>query len=285
MFLLICQALPAQAQTRMIWKFKEGETFYVENVTKSKQIIISNGQTTEQEKTTTAIASYRVVKTSEEQIVLEAKFESGKVEGNDRLGAAAMDLGQEFLKDDSIRIVLTPTGKILKIEAFDKLFEKLSGGNDEITKGIRAKLEEGIKGGLERSFGFLPDKPVVKGDKWKQEMRLPILSFGTMKSDSEYVYAGQQKGGDEFTFTNVWTYEKPREEDTGFVKVLKGTLKGEDSKGSVLFDAEAGRLVRLQVRTHFKGEFTTKLVDLERTIELEQDSTVTIRFLKDRPSK
>ena len=55
---LMLGATAARAdEVKLQWKFKEGDTYYVENVTKTKQSLGAGGKSNETNKTTTAVNS------------------------------------------------------------------------------------------------------------------------------------------------------------------------------------------------------------------------------------
>jgi hypothetical protein len=153
-------AVPAQAQVKLEWNFKEGDTFYVENVNKMKQSLGAGGNLREQEKTTTAVSRYKVVKKTADGTVLEMQFAGRKTESKDG-GAALVDPLIEKLKDVTFRITLDPTGQVTKFEGFDEVIKKIAGDNEATAKMLRA-------GGLEDSFkeGVTPGRAHY-GNAWK----------------------------------------------------------------------------------------------------------------------
>jgi hypothetical protein len=283
--LTIGLTVPAQAQVKLEWKFKEGDTFYIENVTKTKESIGIRGMANEYEKTTTGVARYKVVKTTADGAVLEMQFVSVKSDGNDPLPALAGTFTDE-LKEVTFRITLSATGQVSKIEGFDDFFKKFAGDDKAVAKDLRSMgLEELYTQGITQAFGFLPAKAVSKGDKWKLTGTLPLPQVGSFKTETEYTYQGPGDNGEQITFVEKYTYELPKAMDGALLKITKGDTKVEPSKGTITFDVASWRLVRLERPFKFKGTFTADGKGKELTFEVEQESTVIIRLFKENPVK
>src|SRR5438128_9866779 len=73
--------VPAQAQVQLQWKWKEGDKFYLESRGTTKQTMKVMGTPIQQELETTTVDSYKVVKKSTDQVILEKKIESMNVKG------------------------------------------------------------------------------------------------------------------------------------------------------------------------------------------------------------
>jgi hypothetical protein len=71
--------------------------------------------------------------------------------------------------------------------------------------------------------------------------------------------------------------------DLGF-KITKGDLKGDRVKGSIVFDAERGRLAKYHLNAVVKGKLTMEVMNQNIDTDLEQDTTADIRVLDKAPS-
>ena len=283
--LLVAVASSAAADVNLEWKFKEGDVFYAENVTKTKQTMGPAGAAPAKvEKKTTAVAKYTVLKTTPEGTVLEMRFAGFKTDGKD-LGAALGNAFANNLKDASFRITLNNSGQVSKFEGIDEYLKKIVGDNEEALKAARMGVEEMFTQGITQTFGFLPEKGISKGDKWKQTGKLPLPMFGTLKTETEYVYEGSGQKGEQITLTQQMTYEVPKVQEGTLFRIIKGDLKAEPGKGRIVFDAANGRLVRLESSHKFKGKFTVEAFGKEQTMNLEQESTVVTRILNENPLK
>jgi hypothetical protein len=285
-FVLLAAGTAQAADTvKLEWKFKEGDKFYVETVTETTQTIGSMGKQRDVKKTVTAVSSYRVLKKSKDGLVMELKFESMKVKGNDPLGALAGKFS-EGLKEIDFKVTVDAKGKVTKFEGFDEYLKKIVGDNEAALKMARTlKLDVTMKEGIDMVFGFVPDKPVGKGDKWKRQAMLTFGALGGFKVESHYVYQGKLKEGEEIAFTSTLTYEVPEASDDLPIKIKKGNFKTKEGKGTLIFDSAAGRLVRMEKAVNFKGSVTVETLGNEQINKLEQKSVVKMRVLDKPPSK
>src|SRR5262249_24471291 len=135
------------------------------------------------------------------------------------------------------------------------------------------------KKSAEEAFSFLPEKAVNKGDEWKRESTIPFGPLGSFKAVSDYTYAGKEDGGEKIALKSQLTYSPPKG-DAGFAlfKIVNGNLKSEGARGTLIFDAEKGRLVKYSMAMFFRGSLTMdimgNMVDMEVTIDQNSNSRV-----------
>lgn len=265
---LVGLAPAAQAQIKLEWKFKE--TFYVQNVTKTKQTL---GDIRGKETTTTALTRYRVLKKTGDGMLLE--IQPMGIASTNPLGQPASDLAKDLI----LRASLNANGKLIKLEGFDEWVKSIAGDNEMVANSIRSMgAEKNARQGLSQTFGFLPDKPVAPGDQWSRPVELSLALFGSLKGDRRYTYDGPGKGTEQlFSFTDDLAYEQPQQ-IPGLPRKITGDLKVESSKGNLIFDEHAGRLIRLVHRFRVKGTVT-----LGKSKAFDQESTVTSRVLDEDP--
>src|SRR5881628_1560777 len=91
--------MPAYGQTTLEWKFKQGDKYYVEEISTVKQIISVLGKDINQSTKSTNLTSYTVKNVDADGATLEMKFESikAKTEG-DQPGGDFMEKIQEKMK-------------------------------------------------------------------------------------------------------------------------------------------------------------------------------------------
>src|SRR5262249_49578352 len=137
---LFAGAAPALGQeVTLKWKFKQGETFYVEDVLNSRQSMSVLGQQQEVEQKTTTVTSYTVKKVTSDQIVLDMKIEDVEVRSKGGLGGAFEKI-MEKTRGATFTVTITPDGKVQKFEGFGDFAKKLVGGDEEAAKMIKAFL-------------------------------------------------------------------------------------------------------------------------------------------------
>lgn len=270
---------PAHGQVKLEWKFKEGDKFYAQTVSNLKMSVDLAGlNKIGADMESTILSSYTVKKVTKDGTVLEHKVESVKVKSGDMLGAS---LGSFFeqLKGATFTVTLNPAGKVTKVEGYDEFAKDLKGRAKQLL------TEDVIKQGENDAFVVLADKAVNKGDTWKDQRILELKMFGTLTIDQELKYQGKGKDGEEIgTSSTISKYTPPKEAALGGLEITKGEFKTDDAKGTVVFDAATGRLVRQQDKLKVKGTLTAKAqgAELMITLELEQSSKTEVM---DKPPK
>jgi hypothetical protein len=275
---------PAQGQVKLEWKFTQGDKFYLENVTNLKQTIEVMGQKIPMDSLNTTVSSFLVKKVAADEIVLEQKIESVKVKAGQGLGDPQAKVAEQ-MAGSVFTITLNSKGEVTKVEGFDDLIKKLSQNNEEIGKLLKSILtEDTMKQGIQEAFGFVPGKPVNKGDSWKRQMRLSMGPMGTFVVDMDYTYQGKAKDGEEVGVKGTYSYEAPKGGAGGLpFKVTKGEFKTEEAKGTLIFDAATGRLVRHEFKAKLNGSMTISVGDQSAGMELKQETDTKIRVTKEMP--
>jgi len=116
-------ALPAGAQVKLEWKFKEGDKFYVENVSTLKQAVKTRDKMVKENVSTTIVSRMTVKKKTRSSVLLEQKVETVKARGKGDLGQAAELIGK--MKGAVFTITLDRAGKITKFAGYKELVEKI----------------------------------------------------------------------------------------------------------------------------------------------------------------
>jgi Family of unknown function (DUF6263) len=286
-FLLLTAALTAQAQTTLEWKFKEGDKFYMEAVTEVKQkVALGDKPAVTIDTTYTTISSFVVKKAKADSYTLERTIEGVQVKSSkpDDPATPVVSRWANLPKKASFTFTIDPSGKIIgKLDGYDELMKKFSGGNEAVEQSNRAGLPENLfKEELNDMFGFLPGKAVSKGDTWTRPERI-ALRFGKLAGDATYTYQGKGKDGEQIDVSHKWTYTAPTEPVDG-LKISKGDLKVAEASASIVVDPEAGRLVRNKQDTHITGQLTlTDAAKKDISFSVDQTITRTVRRVDQNP--
>jgi len=274
-------SVPAYGQVKLEWKFNEGDKFYVEDVSTMKQKIGFMGKDIDQTLKTTMVTSYTVKKkTGSDVVVLEQKIEGVDVKSMGGIGGET-DKMMEKLKGAKFTITLNlKDGKITAFEGYEDFIKALTEGNEEAGKFVKMMLSEDVlKKGCEEVFTFLPGKAVAKGEAWKKEQTIPFGPLGSFKTINDYTYQGKEENLEKIALKAQLTYAPPKG-DAGFglFKIVKGNLKSEGARGTLLFDAKKGRLSKYSMAMVFRGSLTMdimgNMIDMEVTIDQNSNSRV-----------
>lgn len=284
--LLVCAAQPAPAPARLEWKFVEGESFVLERLFSQKQVIEINAKTFTQETTSAWLTSITVKEKNVRGAVLMVAIESVKSKstgaGN---GKALDDALAEKMKGLTFTLTVTPQGRITRLEGYEAFVKKLAEGKVDVEKSLRVLIsEESLRDGWDEIFAFLPERAVSRGDKWKRSATESAPPFGSFKSVFEYGYDGEKDDLHTVLFTLKMTYQ-PAASPTDLIRVIKGGLKGDESSGTLLFDAVKGRLVRGEKSLKMHGELTIESLGKTIPLEFRCEHSLRIRVLDKKDDK
>jgi len=284
LLVLVGMAMPAYGQTTLEWKFKEGEKFYVEEVNDLKQNVSIIGKDVKNNIKITTISSYYVKSVSGPEVTLEQKIESVDVKSSgDGLGGQ-MDKLFEKLQGANFQITLKE-GKVSKIKGYSEFIKKLADGDEGAGKFAKELLsEDALKKSIEDLFGNLPTKAISPGDTWSQEATIPFGPLGSFKTSKDMTYKEKDKDGALITYKSKMSYIPPKDAAFGgLLKIVKGNIKSENAKGSLLFNPEKGRLVRATFSMVARGSMTVEIMGNQLEMDLSADQTTTTRVLTKNP--
>jgi hypothetical protein len=280
------------AQVPLEWKFKEGSTFYLELTSTSKQVLKTVGRELKQDLEQTTVFSVRVDKIDEQKnVVLEQKLEWLSV----KTTATSLpdDRYNQQLAGVAFKVTLNPKGEVIKLEGYDKMLDHVAKDDENARKAVKALLsEESLMKAAEEVFAFLPEKPVKTGDTWTREAKRSLGPLGTLQLTRKYSYDGPEtvdgRSLERITFTGSGVFTPGAKTEAPFqFKVEKGDVKVPEYKGSVWFDAAAGRPVKSEWNLRIKSEVTIKAGESKDGIDTDQtqDLTVKMRVLDQKPEK
>lgn len=279
--LLVGMAVPAHAQVTLEWKFKEGDTFYVEGISDTKQTIKVAGQAMPQDMEQTIVESFKVVKVDGSKVILERKIESVKMKSAGP-GAEEGEKVAKKMEGCTFTITLTPKNReVNKVGGVEELQQKVVGDNPLLKMMMSSILsEDALRHGISDTFlAYLPPGPVKEGDKWKSKSKLSLGPVGSLVMEGEFTYKGKaNEGGKKLDrIDGTWTIAySPPKEDGGAMpfKITKGNIRAEKATGTYLFDAEAGRLVSRAFNMRMKGTMSISAGGQDLEMELEGDQVM-----------
>jgi hypothetical protein len=288
--LLLGAVLPAPAQTTLEWKFKEGDKFYIEAVTDTKQTVTVGEKPTSLASTYTTVSQFEVQKAAAGAYTLKQTVVGVQVKSNkpdDPVMSTISRFAAQF-KGTTFTFTMAPNGTITSktLEGYDDLIKKLTGGNESAEKEARARYPEDMfRDELSRIFVPFPDKPVSKGDTWLRKETLAIPN-GTLTGEITYTYDGRDpKDAEQIKVNQKWSYALPKG-GSGGGRVTKGELKVDQATGRISVDPAAGRLIRNEESKHITGKLTyTDTTMKEITSDIDQTTTRTFRRVDENPLK
>jgi hypothetical protein len=287
---LVLASLSAQsalAQEKLAWKFKEGDKFYIEEKATVKQTTKVLGNEEYKEEVQTNLVSFQVLKKTDDAVVLVQTIEEMKTElikGKDDPQAAAT---LEKMRGAKFTITLNNKGEITKFEGYDAFITKLSDGDANVEKVLRAVLPpDTFKKMAAQSFSMLPPKAVKKGDTWDRETNISMGPMGSLKAKHTFKYEGTEKDLDIITNAAKLEYVAPKGDGGGLpFKILKGNMMAEKSAGKTLFDRKLGRPVQDNTTIVLKGSMTMEILGMELDVDIHLNQTSVTRVFTKKTSE
>ena len=279
---------PAQGQTRLEWKLKTGDQFYVETVNTLKDSRKREEQNFKTDMEITTVDHYKVLKQDAAGVVFEKTTASQKFKGSSSGGAdldAQRQKSAEALAERLKGLVLTVTldpgmQKVTRIDGIKDFMKRVSG--DENANPTR--FEEIIKDEQENIFaGFLPDKPVQPGQHWQRSITHAAPDpIGNYKAEIDYTFKGKEAADGKMLerIDAVWTvnFVAPRQNNA-----TSADLKAETAKASYLFNAATGKLSKSNRTFHVSGKVTVAAQGRQSVYEVDQDQEWRIRLTDENP--
>lgn len=284
----------ARADKTLKWKFKEGDKANYALKQKADILIDANGvefdikvgQIMDLTWNVKSVASDGTVELGQTvdrvqlkmstpftgEFVYDSKDEANAPTGEiwDRMGGPIKALvGGEF------QIKLKANGKVEEIKLPEKLAELLKeqsggGGAQAMMMGGGLFSESAIKQVIEQSILTLPDAGVADGATWNKHLENKLGPIGTQKFDTTLTLAGVEKrGAAELTKIDTKTEMKfePNPDSDADIEM---EVTEQSGKGSVLFDAEKGRVIESsnEQKMTLEGDFMGNEFAQEITLTL-----------------
>ena len=279
-----------QGQTPMAWKFKKDDAFRYETVSTLKQTMKlldkdgkPEGKEIVQDIEYTIVVGYKVLDTTQEGgAVLEMKVESMKFKNAAAIAGAIV--ADDKLQGATFKITLNGKREVTGLEGYEAFLKKMAGDDSNALKRLQSMIsKESLTLSAREAFGFLPEKPE---QTWTREFSRPLGPLGEIAIKNVY----KDEGGDQFegkavqkiTFDSTVTYSPPSAQTPASdFRVVKGELKREDkNKGTIYFDAAAGRMAAMNQQIKLKGKMSLLIQGNKIDAEVDNDQKTKTTLIK-----
>jgi hypothetical protein len=287
LLVLAGQASPALSQVKMLWKFKEGDVFFVEEKVHTRQDNKIRGSLHVQELDQKKVSRFKVVKVAVNgSAVLEQRIEAIKPvpQGS---GTEADVSALKLLEGVTLRIALDSRQRVSAVQGYQALIDTLAKKEPDKAKLLRAVLtEDSLRRAVEVLLSVLPEKAVAKGDRWKIKSQSPFGPLGILHYEETFTFQGPEEDDKDVARVSIATavtFSIPQG-GTGLpLKVTSGDVKVKEAKGHLLFNVSTGRLVRRETELKLRAVLTVAVADQKLDMEVEQRQTYTARVLNHNP--
>jgi hypothetical protein len=305
-------AAPAAAQeVELAWKFTKDAKFFQTLKTTTNQTMKIQSQEVKQDQDQEFVFSWTVKEADDKKVVLEQKIESvnmtitigsNKIQYNSAAKDAADNPLSGFFKPlvgTSFTLTLDPnTMKITGVAGREEFVNKLTQANPQMAGLLKVILsEDQLKQMSEPAFTVVPGKgkKVKPSDKWESKSELKMGPIGSYDAKYSYTYTGTEKRTVEgkevvlhkIEMTTALDYKKPDPKDaTGLpFKITDGSIKTSEAKGTILFDAEKGRVVDSNMTVALDGKLQIEVADQKADVDLKQTQKTTTTTSDKNPAE
>jgi hypothetical protein len=290
LLMMLVVTLPAvlRAQTPDVlkWKFSLQDEFRLETTTELTQTIRVKNQAElpPQAVKHVQVSRYKVKAVEGEGTVLEQQIESIRAES--AAGAAPPPKLFQQLEGTVLKITLSPTFQVVKLEGYEEMLKKVAGDDATLERSVASLLpKETLTRSLEESFAFLPPAGTAAGGTWERKFTAGLGPLGTLNITNVYKLEGNEAVDGRQTVRVACkpqvTYSKPAGKSAELpIQITNGNITVEQAEGNLWFDPAAGKLVKSEMKMKLKGTLTVQSSGQEDVVEIGQELSVKIRMLE-----
>jgi hypothetical protein len=227
----------------------------------------------------------KVTEINSDGIVLEMfieRFTMKPKEGQQELAKVLDKLTGAFT------VTLSHEHTILRIEGLKDLLDKLIDVSDAQAKREFKdySFESTVRTMFQETFNLGPSVGTAMNvGAWQHKSGFDWGSVGSFQITRAYKYEGKEKQGEKIAITEDYKYRLPKGEaaEDKDLKITKGDVNVEESKGVLIFDPKARRLVRTEFNTRVVGQLQGSVQNEATNIEVRIETGTTIRVFDKMP--
>ncbi len=259
----------AWGQTALAWKFKPGDVFVYEVVSKSDEAANVKGQTLKQEVRATWVHRFKVLKVASEIPTLQVTIDRVAVQhvaGTSNIEDKLI----EKAKGAILTLTVSPRGEIVSLDGYDKLIDQIAEKRDAMAKTMRQRIPEAtVKQWFQDVLVVLPKDSVSAGSRWKRDDPPLILStMGRLLVTLNAVHNDLDRAGNHLLAgTLAAKYELPSAPADAF-RVTGGALTLDKGQWACTFDNERGRVVHQRTSYELRGGLTVDVVGVNTPVDV-----------------
>jgi Family of unknown function (DUF6263) len=291
-------------------KLKEGtsyKSFYQEMTTETVQTMKVMNSDIKQTQKQTFYFSWTPVEKKDDNWVIKQTIEGVKMRieiggqpieydsTTTKEGGTSSALGDFFkaLVKSEFRLTLDKDFKVTKIEGREEFVKKLTAANPQMEKLLTLILnEDALKQMADPTFAAVPNAAKKPNDSWEKTTKLDMGPIGTYENKYKYTYEGKSKTKDKEKLDSIKVettlgYKPPDEKNAGVgglpFKIKSADLTSKNASGTILFDAEKGRVVEQEMKVELNGKLTIEIGGQSTVVNLDQVQTTTVKTTDTNP--
>jgi hypothetical protein len=288
--------VPAFAQdsgTKLAWKFEKDKTFYQTMETTTDQTMKVMGSDIKQKQVQTFYFSWTPVKQDGDNWEIEQKIEGVKmrieiggqpIEYDSTKEQPTSSALSDFFKQlvgSKFTLTVDKNFKVTAIKGRDDFLKKLTNANPSMEALLKQILnEDALKQMADPTFAAIPNKEVKKDEKWESTSKLDMGPIGKYENTYKYTYDGPDKDKKQkISVTTDLKYTAPTDNTSGGglpFKIKSADLKSENPKGTILFDADKGRVEESNMSVKLTGDLSIEIGGQATAVKLDQTQTTKV---------
>ncbi len=303
-FVLVTLIAPAFGQdtANLAWKFKEGQPFFQEMTTTTKQTMKVMGSDITQNQTQTFYFSWTPEKKDGDNWILKQEIVGVKMKieiggqpieyDSTKEGQSSSALGDFFkaLVGSSFKLTVDKNFKVVKIEGRDDFVKKLAQANPQMEALLKQILnEDALKEMADPTFAAVPPGPTKVDGSWDKPSKLDMGPIGKYENNYKYTYKGKDKTNPKLDTIKVETtlkYTPPGDSPTGGglpFKIKGANLASKNAGGTILFDNDKGRVESSDMNVDLEGSLSIEIGGNTTEVKLTQSQKTTVKTTDTNP--
>lgn len=260
----------------LAWKFKPKDRFQVDTTMQQVQIRRALGQADAQDAIQVNTVSTFTVQEmlSDQSVVLQQRIDAVnfRLDGNAPAAAATTAELLGRLKGATFTLTLARDGKVRQIDGYAEWLKRLDQQRPGDGQAVGQLLPEAdLKAAAEEGFALFPDRPLRVGQKWERPFTVNVSPFGTITTRLVYTLQAMQGSRARITF-------KHQGSDFKAADGRNADFQLEERSGTIVFDADAGRLVSMDVKLRFYGRLPAAVTTPAGLVPVDFHQQQTVRI-------
>jgi hypothetical protein len=300
LLLLFAPAFAQDGGTKLAWKFEKDKTFYQTMTTTTEQTMKVMGSDIKQKQEQTFYFSWTPVKQDGDNWDIDQKIEGVKmrieiggqpIEYDSTKEQPTSSALSEFFKQlvgTKFTLTVDKNFKVTAIKGRDDFLKKLTGANPSMEQLLKQILsEDALKEMADPTFAAIPNKEVKKGDTWEKNSKLDMGPIGKYENTYHYTFDGPDKDKkNKITVKTDLKYTAPNDNTASGglpFKIKSADLKSENATGTILFDADKGRVDESSMSVTLTGKLSIEIGGQATAVDLNQTQTTKVTTSDSNP--
>ncbi len=274
----------APGLARLVWKLKEGETFYQEVIVTQKPAFSIQGLPVQLLLQYRVVSRFTVEKSNEDGTrVAKQKIETANLLQADDLTRGAVVPLIAKLPGTSFTVELSPKMEVTKFAGEDQKPAVLALAGGQGMQMASLLDRDGWKELAQMTF-FQMDQPAKVKGRWSKPLTHNWGALGSWAGKVHYEYLGQQGDIHKVAYALELKYKAPAADAVlAGMAISSANFQPQQAVGLLSFDAARGKVVVAEERFRVKGILNAKLLGQLTPIEMEDDQHFLIRIHEKKP--